>query len=273
MARANRYIREGSYYHVTHRCHDRRFLLKFVKDRNGYRSLLRAHLADSDLSLLAYCITSNHVHLLFAVPHKEALSDLMQAVQGEFAQQYNRRKRRSGAFWGDRFHATLVGGEAYLLRCLRYIDMNMVRAGVVDHPEQWDWCGYREFFDMRRRYRLIDRERLFAALEATDHPEQLLETYRQSVEEAIVQRHFAREAMWTESLAVGSEAFVRAVEKTIRNRRRIKTIDARANPEAGGGIRYDALDQGAPETWVLREEAPPTPYSAFSGPKNASKAS
>ncbi|MFV1995855.1 MAG: hypothetical protein ACC661_10495, partial [Verrucomicrobiales bacterium] len=71
--------------------------------------------------------------------------------------------------------------------------------------------------------------------------------------------HFAREAMWTESLAVGSEAFVRAVEETIRNRRRLETKEAGADAGPGSGSRYDALDQGASVTWVLRKNAPPTP--------------
>jgi putative transposase len=118
MPRANRYITAGSIYHVTHRCHDREFLFKFARERNDYRSLLREHLHDSDVSLLAYCITSNHVHLLMNVGAKESLSALMQLVAGEFAQNFNRRKKRSGAFWGDRFHATLVDSDEYLLGCV-----------------------------------------------------------------------------------------------------------------------------------------------------------
>ena len=260
MPRANRYITEGSNFHVTHRCHDRAFLLKFARDRNGYRALLRDHLRDSDVCLLGYCITSNHVHLLVNVPSREALSTLMQSVAGEFAQDYNRRKRRSGAFWGDRFHATLVDSDEYLLRCMRYIDLNMVRAGVVAHPEDWDWCGYRELAGLRRRYRLIDRTRLFEILEATADSERLLEVYRASMDEAIARRLFAREAMWTESLAVGSQAFVCGVEESIRNRRRLET-----GKSAPAGSTE-------PDDWFLREEPPADAYNAFSAPKIASTA-
>jgi putative transposase len=59
VPRANRSITEGSNFHVTHRCHDRAFLLKFARDRNGCRALLRDHLLDSDVCLLGYWITAS----------------------------------------------------------------------------------------------------------------------------------------------------------------------------------------------------------------------
>ena len=63
---------------MTHRCHNQEFLLKFVRDRNAYRAKLLAHLKVYDVSLLDYCVTSNHVHLLFDAPEREELSGLVQ---------------------------------------------------------------------------------------------------------------------------------------------------------------------------------------------------
>src|SRR5678815_218240 len=125
MARANRLRTDGGIFHVTHRCHNRAFLLKFARDRDAYRARLRQHLPQFDVSLLDYCVTSNHVHLLVDTPERIELSGLMQAVEGEFARAYNRRKERSNAFWGDNFHATRVEGGSYLWRCLCYIELNM----------------------------------------------------------------------------------------------------------------------------------------------------
>jgi putative transposase len=141
---------------------------------------------------------------------------------------------------------------------MRYIDLNMVRAGVVKHPSEWPFCGYQELFGLRQRYRLIDQGRLFEVLEATEHPERLLENYRASIEEAIDRRAFEREEMWTESLAVGSEAFVKRTGTTIRNRNRVETS------EAEEPTRSDAA-------WVLREAPPENAYGRFSGPKKAPK--
>jgi putative transposase len=95
MPRANRYILPGRVYHLTHRCHDRQFLLRFGKDRDGYRRRLREAVRDVDASLLTYNITSNHVHLLAYADDPEQVATLIQQAAGEFAREYNRRKGRS----------------------------------------------------------------------------------------------------------------------------------------------------------------------------------
>jgi putative transposase len=68
----------------------------------------------------------------------------MQLIAGRTAQEYNNRKQRKGAFWEDRYHATAVGAGGHLARCLVYIDLNRVRAGVVDYPVNWKHSGYQE---------------------------------------------------------------------------------------------------------------------------------
>src|SRR6478752_2933299 len=149
MSRGHRMPAEGGVFHLTHRCHNRSFLLKFARDRNAYRAKLRAHLEQHQLSLLDYCVTCNHVHLLVDAAERADLSTWIQRVAGEFARAYNRRKGRTNAFWGDNYHATLVEEGRYLWRCLCYIELNMVRAGVVRHPREWEWVGFHEI--MRQR--------------------------------------------------------------------------------------------------------------------------
>ncbi len=63
-------------------------------------------------------------------------------VAGRTGQEYNQRKNRKGAFWEDRYHATAVEEGEHVLRCLVYIDLNMLRAGVINHPSMWPFCGY-----------------------------------------------------------------------------------------------------------------------------------
>jgi putative transposase len=76
------------------------------------------------------------------------------------AQEYNRRKQQQGAYWEDRYHATVVETGEHLRQCLLYMDLNMVRAGVVTHPEQWQDCGYVEIQNPKARRRIIDEEQL-----------------------------------------------------------------------------------------------------------------
>jgi len=108
MPRSNRYILPGYVYHLTHRCHNGSFLFCFAKDRKEYRDRLRIAMTEFNVSLMTYCITSNHTHLLVSADAPETISKLMQKLEGEFAEFYNIRKKRSGAFWDGRFHCTMI---------------------------------------------------------------------------------------------------------------------------------------------------------------------
>lgn len=135
----------------------------------------------------------------------------MQLLTGRTAQEYNQRKGRKGAYWEDRYHATAVDTEAYLVRCLVYIDLNMVRAGAVSHPGHWADSGYCELMMPPKRYAIIDFRELQHLLGLTTLA-QLQETRARSVAGALTSGRREREAAWSESLAVGREAFVEYVQ-------------------------------------------------------------
>lgn len=226
MPRANRIHQSEGIYHVTHRCHDREFLFKFSQDRQSYRALLLEGLRDSALQLLTYAITGNHIHLLFHTPSPEELSRFMQYVQGCFAQAYNLRKHRTGAFWSDRYHATMIESGKHLWRCMRYIDLNMIRAGAVHHPKDWDWTGWGELMGERKRNRLIDLDLVVNLLAEKDLSSFRLR-YAQSINQMLLQGSMIREAEWSEAVAVGSAPFLAKIEKTLLSdysRRRLKTL-------------------------------------------------
>jgi len=224
MPRANRYILPGQHYHVTHRCHNRSFLLRFARDREEYRRRLREALGQFGVKLLTYCITSNHTHLLLDAESTAELSGLMQKLEGEFAEYYNLRKRRSGAFWGGRYHATMIASGEHLWNCMKYIELNMVRAGVVRHPREWPWCGFPELVGERKRYRLLDLRRVLDAC-GGGAQQDFVQSYRQSIELAIHQGTLAREPIWTESIAVGPQAFVTSIAQQTGNRVQLETAE------------------------------------------------
>ncbi len=245
MPRANRYILPGHIYHVTHRCHDRQFLLKFAKDRNAYRRRLLAAMRRHSVAILNYDLTSNHVHLILWAQTPEAIAQFMHDAAGEFAREFNRRKQRSGAFWEGRYQLTMVEGTIYLERCLVYVDLNMVRCGVVPHPRHWEWTGYQEIMGFKKRNRLVDIPKLLELLGGAGL-EQFRRHYEALIAERIAKDEMAREAQWTETLAVGGEEFVSRMQHRIKNRR--ETV---VEPDGNGG-------------WLLREEIQ---YSAFFRPQ------
>ena len=203
MPRASRYFVPGKCYHLTHRCHDRAFLFKFDRDRNRYRQMLWQSLRQFPVEVWSYCLTSNQAHWLVRAQDSELISQWMQQIEGEFAQWYSRRKERSGAFWEGRYHSTIIEPAPHLWRCMAYIELNMVRAGVVRHPAEWPWCSYVEWMGQRQRYGLVNKK---SALELLGQAQlrTFQQNYRSLIEEVMAQDRCRREPHWTESVAVGS---------------------------------------------------------------------
>ena len=115
-----------------------RILLKFKQDRYRWIQWLFEAKRRFAWWVLNYVVTSNHIHLILKDDSENRIiPQAIGLVAGRTAQEYNRRKKRKGAFWEDRYHATAIESGEHLLQCLVYIDLNMVRAGVADHPSQW----------------------------------------------------------------------------------------------------------------------------------------
>ena len=209
MARAKRHYIPGYVWHITHRCHKSEFLLKFPRDRRRWIEwLYRAKRRYRGLSVLNYMVTSNHVHLLaFDNRGPNVIPDSIRLVAGRTGQEYNVRKDRKGAFWQDRYHATAVEKNRYLRQCITYIDMNMVRAGVVEHPKQWEFCGYNEIQNPKKRKGIIDFDRLMGLL-GFENYDDLKSAHYKWVEGEIESNNYDKEDRWTQSIAVGSRPFV-----------------------------------------------------------------
>jgi putative transposase len=136
----------------------------------------------------------------------------MQLVASRTAQEYNRRKSRHGAFWADRYHATAVQEDDHLARCMTYIDLNMVRAGAAQHPDDWDVTGYSEIQRPWKRKGVIDFDALSALL-GTASTDQLARRMRRAAEAGIGKT--SRDAAWSESVGIGDEAFLKDLEKQL----------------------------------------------------------
>jgi putative transposase len=217
MPRANRYLLPGRVCHLTHRCHNRSPLFRFACDRTEYRKRLRLACKEFKVCLLTYCITWNHTHMLVTARDPENISAMMQKLEGEFAEYYNIRKRRSGAFWSGRYWSTMIDSDRYLWDCMKYVDLNMVRAGVVPHPDQWQWCGYAELMGHRQRYTMLTVDEILSRT-WNDSLEDFRKNYSQTVAEAIAHKDLCREPHWTESIAVGSPSFIGCIEEETTGR-------------------------------------------------------
>jgi len=241
MPRANRYFIPGFVWHITHRCHKKEFLLKFDKDRRRWLRWLYEAKKRYGLCVLNYIVTSNHIHLLVLDTGEDVIAQSMQLIAGRTAQEYNKRKDRKGAFWEDRYHATVIQTGESLARCLAYIDLNMVRAGVVKHPEEWKESGYYEIQNPPRRYAIVDVQVLMELLGLNELGK--LQQARAEWVKSQLEGDNRRDANWTESIATGDMLFVEEVKEKLG-------VRARAREVVRGS-----------EGFVLREGV--TPYRAF----------
>lgn len=248
MPRSSRYLREGHTYHLTHRCHDRRRLLRFKEERAAYREWLRIGAKRHGVAVYGYCVTCSHTHVIVHVEDREAVARMMQLAAGAVGQALNRRKGHEGSVWEHPYQCTMIEDGRHLLNCLWYVDMNMVRAGVVDHPRDWRWCGYDELTGRRKRYRILDIDRLLETLDLPDG-EALGRLHIDNVEAQLERHNLSRQPAWSEAIAVGSEAFIAGAEKQHPHRRTF--------------TRYQVDLPGAPGTWAVRETD--APYTTDSG--------
>ncbi len=140
MPRRNRCLLPGVACHITQRGVDRRPTFSSDQDRQTYLRLLRENLSDAQVAILAFCLMTNHVHLI-AVPEREdSLAVLLRRVHGRYAQYYNIRSGRTGHLWQNRFYACALGRD-HLWAALAYVDWNPVRAGLTLSPGGYRWSS------------------------------------------------------------------------------------------------------------------------------------
>lgn len=142
MVRPLRIEYPGAVYHVTSRGDRREPIAKDDMDRTAFLSIAGQALVRFDAHVWAYCLMGNHYHLVIRT--REAnLSRLMRHINGVYTQTFNRRHQLTGHLFQGRFKAILVDSDSYLLEVCRYVDLNPVRAHMVDRPDAYRWSSYR----------------------------------------------------------------------------------------------------------------------------------
>ena len=143
MTRRRRLVLPAIPLHIIQRGNNRSPCFAGDTDYLVYLSLLRKYAAEAACQIHAYVLMSNHVHLLLSAGNRTGPSMLMRRLGQHYVQYFNRRHGRSGTLWEGRFRSCLVDNESYLLICHRYIELNPVRARMVETPEAYPWSSYR----------------------------------------------------------------------------------------------------------------------------------
>jgi putative transposase len=143
MARWPRVAVAGIPMHITQRGNDRIDTFRCADDFARYYMHLRAASVSAGCTIHAYALMTNHIHLLLTPASRGSASDLMRRVGCHYVRYFNRRYHRTGTLWEGRFRSALVESSSYFIACSRYIDLNPVRAGIVQDPAEYEWSSFR----------------------------------------------------------------------------------------------------------------------------------
>lgn len=129
--------------HLIQRGNNRQVCFVAAEDYRFYLDWLADYSGKTGCRIHAYVLMTNHVHLLVSAKRGGAVGEMMKALGQRYVQYFNRTYQRSGTLWEGRYRSCLTQAEEYLLACQRYIELNPVRAGMVEHPAEYRWSSYR----------------------------------------------------------------------------------------------------------------------------------
>ena len=142
MPRTARFIVPGVTLHIVQRGHDRDDCFFEEADYRAYLGYLAEFALKFGCSVHAYCLMTNHVHLLVTPHAPDSCAQTMKSVGQHHVQRINSRRGRTGTLWEGRFWSCPVTTERYVLACYRYVELNPVRARIVARAEQYGWSSY-----------------------------------------------------------------------------------------------------------------------------------
>ena len=205
MGRPLRIEYPDAHYHVTSRGNERKDVFKSQKDREKFLGYLESAVFRYGAIIHAYCLMSNHYHLLLETPCGN-LSQIMQHINGAYTNYFNVKRKRSGHLFQGRFKAIIIEADEYAQELSRYIHLNPVRVGMVSRPEDYQWSSYNDYVGQRKAPGWLKTDFVLAYFgkEITDAQKK----YRKFVEDLIDEKY---DSPLLESVAgtiLGSNEFV-----------------------------------------------------------------
>ncbi len=143
MPRTARIVISGYPHHIIQRGHNRQVVFACDEDYLHYLDNLREWKEKLECKVYAYCLMTNHVHLVIEPSEDERrLAQLMKRIAGRQTRYVNKLEKRTGSLWEGRYKSSPISTNEYLLACCRYVELNPVRAGIVGEPGGYRWSSY-----------------------------------------------------------------------------------------------------------------------------------
>ncbi len=210
MARLLRVAPVGVPQHVIQRGNNRQVCFGSETDMAAYIGWLKEYSSKFSVEIHAWVLMTNHVHLLCTPNSEFGVSKMMQSLGRSYVRYFNHTYRRTGTLWEGRFKSCLIESESYLIDVYRYIELNPIRAGMVDEPSEYKWSSYQcnalgKFSDLRTAHKLylklgkcdLERQENYRDLFKVHVSDELLTELRRAT---------------NSGLALGGEGFINQIE-------------------------------------------------------------
>ena len=217
MPRMGRVVLANYPHHVMQRGHNRQVVFAEEADYEYFLATLREWKEAYGVKVYAYCLMTNHVHLVLEPPDEVAmLGRLMKRLAGRQTRYANRLEGRRGTLWESRYKSSAIQTDKYLLACCRYVELNPVRARMVDGPEKYRWSSYRSRMGEGKEA-WLDSDPCFLAL--GNSQEERSRRYKEFVADAVPagEWQLIREAVQRGQLT-GDNRFIDKVEQIVGRR-------------------------------------------------------
>lgn len=242
MPRRPRIHVDGVPLHIVQRGHNRQPCFFAVADYLAYLEWLGNAARHTGCQIHAYALMTNHVHLLLTPGDAQAASRLMVALGRRYVPYINASYQRSGTLWEGRYKSSLIQSEAYLLACMRYIELNPVRAGMCTDPAHYRWSSYRANA-LGESSPLLTQHPLYATLGAGDADRQV--AYRALFDQVLSDKTLTdiRLAL-NQTQPLGNSRFMDAIEQATGQRREAKPRGRPRKPAPEGAPANDPRQLG-----------------------------
>ncbi|MBI2421898.1 MAG: transposase [Candidatus Hydrogenedentes bacterium] len=158
MPRTARIVVPGAAHHITQRGHNRGVVFHDDADRSEYLILLKRHATESGCRIAGYCLMTNHIHLAAIPKDEDGLAAMMGMLNTCYTRHFNDRHGRSGAVWQGRFYSCPMD-QQHAVNALCYVELNPLRAGMVESPAAYPWSSARAHLGCLRNDPVLDLSR------------------------------------------------------------------------------------------------------------------
>lgn len=214
MPRPARIALAGLVYHIINRGNNRQGVFRDEDDFLTYLKTIKKFKEKYSFKLYGYCLMDNHTHLIIEPIRPNTLSKIVQSITLSHIRLYHSKYKSSGHLWQGRFKNPIIQTDEYLLQCLKYIELNPLRANMVTSPENYNWSSYKFHAFGKDKDKLLDSDPAYLSLASTGPARQ--KAYQDFIaleqDESMVEQ--IRKTITSDSI-LGSDSFIDSLREKL----------------------------------------------------------